>query len=112
MTEQELNKMLSNARIKRYQEYTIKDNIKRIEMADGESLSVQASSSHYCEPREDIAYWTHVEVGYPSVSPPETWSEYFDGDWDNSDGTDSVYGYVPIDLVIDFINEHGGLANK
>ena len=83
--------------------------IPRIELNDGESLSVQATENHYCKPRENEGPWHLVEVGYPSVDPGEVWREYFDGDWENESHTDSVYGYVPIDLVIDFINAHGGM---
>ncbi len=79
-----------------------------IKCKDGTTLSVQASKYHYCTPREDDGPYYSVEVGYPSVEPPETWAGYFDGDWDTQDRTDSVYGYVPIDLVEDFIKIHGG----
>ena len=35
--------------------------------ADGFSMSVQASETHYCSPREDGAEkYTAVEVGYPT----------------------------------------------
>jgi hypothetical protein len=84
--------------------------IKRLELADGESVSVQTGRTHYCSPRDNHGPWYTVEVGYPSVDPGEKWKEYFDGDWDTQDHTDSVYGYVPINMVVDFINEHGGLS--
>ena len=80
----------------------------RIICADGVELSVQTGIYLYCSPRENIGPWFQVEVGYPSICPPDTWRGYFDGDWEEGDRTASVYGYVPIDLVIDFINEHGG----
>jgi hypothetical protein len=78
---------------------------------DGTKLSVQASNGHYCSPREDYpGYYNSVEVGFPSVAPPDSWESYFDGDWETGDRTDSVYGYIPIELVIEFIIEHGGIA--
>jgi len=83
--------------------------IKRLELKDGESLSVQTGNTHYCKPRDNYGPWYLVEVGYPSVDPGEEWREYFDGDWEITDHTDSVYGYVPIDIVVDFINAHGGI---
>ncbi len=89
--------------------FPCKPRAERLTLKDGESLSVQASKYHYCTPREDRGPYMAVEVGFPSVEPPETWREYFDGDWENQDRTGSVYGYVPIDLVIDFINAHGGV---
>ena len=76
--------------------------------ADGENLSVQASRTHYCDPRTDQGPYNTVEVGFPSISPPDTWAEYFDGDWDTEDHTGSVYGYVPVALIREFIEEHGG----
>jgi len=112
MNAKELNELLETAEITTIPgEYEFREPIKRIELSDGNSLSVQASETHYCAPRENHGPWDLVEVGFPSVEPPETWAEYFDGDWDNDDRTGSVYGYVPIDLVVDFINEHGGMAN-
>ena len=97
-----------SGRIRVFSKYQFKDNAPRIECADGESLSVQASETHYCSPRQNEAMWTEVEVGFPSKEPPETWREYFDGNWDEGDRTGSVYGFVPIFLVLDYINSHGG----
>jgi hypothetical protein len=124
----------------------------RIVCKDGTSLSVQASRTHYCKPRYDdcIPYFS-VEVGFPSIRPPEEWREYFDGRWQKlglagyikriwkdkssiywnlkhlqglgrwrlkqllsfkDNATDSVYGYVPVELVEDFINSHGGIDEE
>ena len=76
--------------------------------ADGESLSVQAGYYLYSTPKDNVGPYTEVEVGFPSVSPPDTWAEYFDGDWDTEDHTSGVYGYVPVALVREFIKAHGG----
>ncbi len=86
--------------------------VSRIRCNDGTELSVQASSTHYCTPRENSAGWFEVEVGYPSVKPPDSWREYYDGDKDefDNDGTGSVYGYVPAQLVREYIKLHGGEA--
>ena len=71
---------------------------------DGTTLSVQVGSSLYCSPREsENGPWTHVEVGFPSITPPDTWKEYSDGAFPSD-----VYGYVPVELVEQFIAEHGG----
>jgi hypothetical protein len=44
---------------------------KRIECADGFSMSVQASAFNYCEPKRDNAEaYTEVEVGFPSHPEP------------------------------------------
>lgn len=89
--------------------YMFKDIAPHIHCADGAHLSVQASKTHYCSPRNDLGPWSTVEVGYPNPAPPESWSEFFDGDWENEERTQSVYGYVPVDMVVDYINAHGGV---
>jgi hypothetical protein len=71
---------------------------------DGTTLSVQVGSSLYCTPRDNKGPWTHVEVGYPTAIPPDTWLEYADSDGINSD----VFGYVPVELVETYIASHGG----
>ena len=79
--------------------------VSRIVCKDGTSLSVQASFGHYCTPRNDEGPWTAVEVGFPSACPPESWAEYAE-DWNNP--LDTVYGYVPVQMVQHFISLHGG----
>ena len=89
-------------------EYRMKDVADRIACRDGVSLSVQAGRLLYSHPQDDDGPYEAVEVGFPSVSPPDSWQEYFDGDWDAEDHTGSVYGYVPVELVREFIELHGG----
>lgn len=73
--------------------------------ADGFSISVQASSRHYCQPRETGTYEYHlVECGYPS-QVPDFILEYAE---DSERPTDTVYGYVPVELVNKLIDSHGG----
>jgi len=103
-----INKMLSEVGI---YPYGHRKNMKRIETEDGQSLSVQASSTHYCTPRENEGPWHNVEVGFPSIEPPESWAGYMDGDWEADDRTNTVYGYIPIEMVVDFINKHGGIKS-
>jgi len=55
--------------------------------ADGVTLSVQATNSHYCTPRTDYGPYSAVEVGYPSARPPGEWERYFDGEWQRSGNT-------------------------
>ncbi len=73
---------------------------------DGTTLSTQSSEYHYCLPRNDDGPYTHVEVGLifkngEQITPPETWREYAGCDFPSD-----VYGYVPIELVEEFINSH------
>ena len=79
--------------------------VPRIVCADGATLSVQASRTHYCRPRDCYGPWHTVEVGYPSVAVPE-WAAHKDQD-KNAD-TDTVFAYVPVELVRAFITAHGG----
>jgi hypothetical protein len=80
--------------------------IPRITCIDGFSLSVQCNSGSYCKPREDYSdSYYEVEVGYPSMKP-EFIMKYCD-DVENPTGT--VYGYVPIELVQQLIESHGGI---
>ena len=85
--------------------FTLKKSNEHITCEDGAWLSVQANALTYCTPRSDCGPYSHVEVGFPSVRPPNSWMEYC-GDWDNPTGT--VYAYVPVELVREFIDLHGG----
>lgn len=78
---------------------------RRIECADGFSLSVQATHGAYCAPRTNIGPWYEVEVGYPSEAPNEILSYAESPDMP----TETVYGYVPIELVERLIEDHGGM---
>lgn len=87
-------------------------NAKPVYCNDGVlSMSVQASRLHYSTPRTDEGPYTHVEVGFPSVKPPQSWAEYCDGDFETKP-CDTVYAYVPLELVAEFIELHGGLKTS
>jgi hypothetical protein len=124
----------------------------RIVCKNGVSLSVQAGEYLYSTPRTNHAsFYATVEVGFPSVRPPEEWEPYFDGEWQEKgfigtlkriwskrksifwaikqvfegkglgkrylkmllslkdNATTSVYGYIPITIVEDWIEENGGI---
>lgn len=92
----------------------------KIKCADGFTLSVIAGGYTYCSPRpgwpdnevsEDYAGpYTEVEVGFPSARPEpwDKWSEYVE---DSERPTDTVYGWVPVGMVRDLIELHGGEVN-
>ena len=69
---------------------------------DGFNVSIQASSSHYCSPRDDYGPYYTVEAGYASEEVPE-WDDYYDGD--------IIYGNVPVELIEVVLYQHGGIAN-
>lgn len=81
----------------------------RIECNDGFSMSVQAGYSLYCNPRVSgsPAYYS-VEIGYPSDK------EYLIMKYaeDEENLTDTVYGYVPINLVEEVIEKHKGMDDE
>jgi hypothetical protein len=78
-----------------------------VKCADGFTMSVQASYSHYCSPRDSVGPWHAVEVGFPT-EPVEAFMPYIDGE--DSDPTDTVYGYVPLKIVAQVVADHGGFA--
>ena len=68
-------------------------------------MSVQASEYTYCTPRDNVGPYTHVEVGFPSHSFPEA-AEYKEDP--EKDDTDTVFAYVPVEIVWEWITKHGG----
>lgn len=64
---------------------------------DGNSLSVQASSTHYSTPRDNFGPYLEVEVWCATC--PVTEFEYSD---------DEPSAYVNIRDVVKFIDNHGG----
>lgn len=109
ITAEDLNKMLMSVEDIKVSGYAFRENMKRLELEDGESISVQASRTHYCTPRGDRGPWTEVEIGFPSCKPQREMMEYVE---DADDPTGTVYAYVPIQLACDFINQHGGLKEQ
>lgn len=80
----------------------------RVRCADGANVSVQAGAYLYSTPRDNQGPYTHIEAGFPSVVPPASWMPYADNDLDY---TEVVYGYMPVELVAEFINVHGGMVS-
>jgi hypothetical protein len=75
-----------------------------IRCADGFKVSVQASVTHYCQPRDNEGPYTHFELGFPSQED-ELIQIYAD---DPSRPMDTVYPQVPLDSVLALIARHGG----
>jgi hypothetical protein len=79
--------------------------IPKIICADGFRMSVQATHTHYCSPREDeCSYYSEVEVGFPSAKE-ETLMPYCENP---NTPTDTVYGYVPVEIINAIVDAHGG----
>lgn len=79
----------------------------RIICGDGLELSVQASEYAYCSPRDNYGPYSAVEVGFPSEEIPEIM------EWAEGAGkpTETIYGWVPVEIVDSVISAHGGIAN-
>jgi hypothetical protein len=74
---------------------------------DGFRMSVQASETHYCSPRDNIGPYTSVEVGYPSLYDLHLIKYAEDPD----DPTSTVYGWVPEYVIRMVIDAHGGMVS-
>ena len=92
------------------QKYQMVIRKQRVTCNDGFSVSIQASSHHYCEPRETFCpensrIYTSVELGFPSKAD-ELITDYAE---DKDIPTDTVYGFVPVEIVAELIKKHGGI---
>ena len=72
---------------------------------DGFKVSVQASATHYCNPRDNDGPYTEFELGFPSVE--DSLIQEYAEDSDNPTGT--VYGHVPLTTVMSLLEKHGGV---
>lgn len=81
----------------------------RVVCKDGFTISIQASKNHYCYPRasfkpRDGKTYSAVELGYPSAVDDLITFYAKDDEY-----TKTVYGWVPIDVVVQLIEKHGGI---
>lgn len=82
---------------------------KQLKMADGTLMSIQASDGHYCTPRRYLknynGYW-EFEIGFPTkkIDCLMPYSE------DSENPTDTVYGYVPFEIIQEAIESCGGVV--
>jgi len=83
---------------------------KRVECADGFSMSVQAGTANYSTPRSALGPYTEVEVGFPTRAD-YLLEPYFDGDSNTEDVTKGVYSWVPVQVVTNVIAKHGGMIS-
>lgn len=81
------------------------EQVHSVKCKDGFRISVQASRTHYCTPKSNEGPWTHVECAYPS-EVPHLIMEYCEH---KDTPTGSIYGFVPVELVEQLIEGHGGL---
>ena len=79
----------------------------QIECHDGFTMSVQAHGGSYCQ-RNTEGKPVTVECGFPSTKPKTP--EFLLYAEDNSDYTETVYGFVPVEVVEAELKAHGGIA--
>jgi len=80
----------------------------KVVCADGFTMSVQAHAGAYCLPRMTGApVYREVEVGFPNMEEPMLleWAE------EPQRPTDTVYAWVPVQVVTNVIAKHGGMVS-
>ena len=76
---------------------------------DGFTFSGQSSGTHYSNPKGYADEYTEIEIGFPSAHDTLI-EKYAENSWDDEpDYTDTVYGYVPVEIVDQLIEKHGGI---
>ena len=84
--------------------------VRRMECVDGFSMSVQGHFGAYCSPRVNFASrYDSLEIGFPSERE-DIIMPYIDGE--DSDPTQTVYGYVPVNVIVEVIKKHGGILGS
>lgn len=79
----------------------------RVICNDGFSISIQANQFAYCKPRNILEKWTCMELGFPSENE-DLIIKYAEN---QKSLLSTVYPYVPMQVIVDVINTHGGLKN-
>ena len=81
---------------------------KNIVCRDGFNFSLQAGPSHYSEPKAIADKYEAWEIGFPSDEEP-LWMEWQEP---GNIPTESVYGWVPNNVVNSVIQRHGGIDER
>lgn len=77
----------------------------RMECNDGYHVSVQAGKGKYSQPRCKANAYYKFELGFPSAED-ELLRDYCE---DPDRPTDTVYGYVPVSVLVELVEKHGGI---
>jgi len=86
----------------------VRKHYDRVVCADGFTMSVQASAYNYCQPQvRDADRYETVEVGFPTAKEPML-MPYAETP---ENPTDTVYAYVPVEVVTNVIVKHGGMVS-
>ena len=71
---------------------------------DGATVSVIAGVGCYSTPRGS-GPWSAVEAGFPTSDIPDSWKKYAE----DADYSNTVFGWMPVPLLQDYFDLHGGL---
>lgn len=107
-----LNQKLNEGRKDReFELYPGRNSLKpnpMIECKNGYQVSIQCQEHSYCEPRKnylDVTVYSSFELGFPNMSD-ELLDKYAE---DPTNLTETVYPYVPREVVEQLIEKHGGI---
>jgi hypothetical protein len=78
----------------------------KIVCMDGFKMSVQGNEMTYSIPKKVATEFTAMEIGFPSAQE-DLIMEFIDRLV--LEPTQSVYGYIPIDLIEKIVEKHGGI---
>ena len=82
----------------------------RITCTDGFNISVQAHSGSYCQ-RNTTGDLLTVECGFPTTTPKTAELRSYAELCGTSDYTETVYGFVPVEVVRAELDAHGGILD-
>ena len=81
----------------------------KIVCTDGFKMSVQGHEMTYSIPKKVATEFEAMEIGFPSQQE-DLIMEFIVPPGDKP--TQSVYGFIPIDLIEQIIEKHGGIDEK
>lgn len=81
------------------------DRRPQLTLGSGLVISIQASGYHYCSPKDPYGPYVSVEVMIIHGKTPQSWL-----DQHGYEAEDSIYGWLPVDLLNQTIEDLGGIV--
>lgn len=95
---------LQDAQYDHLEGFSVKQPVAPIKVGTTEQVSIQASKMHYSTPRENEAFYTGVEMGFPTfMFSDEFIAKYAE---EPIEPTQTVYLYVPIEELAQQIYQY------
>jgi hypothetical protein len=88
--------------------HTGKTTVRAMYFKRGGAMSVQASSHHYCSPKNDTGPYTSVEVLV--MSPRLKVPKSFGKPSEKFDNGERLWGFLPVSVLNAEIERRGGIA--